>query len=272
MKSSFPKLKSSAVSVKEEDFLDNDPPIRGQNYACISFVSPEDVLRQRDIFRMSKFLGNIATEIDELLTGFADMKPDEEPCYKERVAGIRDRYPYFFSEDLLQDEYRAFIDIRSGELDEEFKSVQGFQTSLRGFKIRGVYDSLDEARARAKAIGAKDKHFHVFVAQVGCWCPWSPSPEEVQDVEYAETQLNTLMKNYKENVKQRDAFFSSRKEALQSGHKDIDASDPWLDKVSSSATTSAAAITAAVVEEVVGEVVEKVAGSVSEEVVRATNI
>ena len=28
----------------ETDYLDIDPPINGQNYVCLSFVSPEDII------------------------------------------------------------------------------------------------------------------------------------------------------------------------------------------------------------------------------------
>ena len=34
----------------EEDYLDVDKPLPGQNYYCISFVSPEKVLEQKELF------------------------------------------------------------------------------------------------------------------------------------------------------------------------------------------------------------------------------
>ena len=43
---------------KNEDFLEVDPQIRGQNYCCISFVSPEETLQNKDIFFVNKvFIG-----------------------------------------------------------------------------------------------------------------------------------------------------------------------------------------------------------------------
>ena len=35
---------------KEEDFLEADQSIPGQKYVCLSFVSPEDILKKKDIF------------------------------------------------------------------------------------------------------------------------------------------------------------------------------------------------------------------------------
>jgi len=31
-----------------EDFLEVDKPIPGQNYACLSFVSPENIIKQKE--------------------------------------------------------------------------------------------------------------------------------------------------------------------------------------------------------------------------------
>ena len=37
-----------------EDFLEVDQSIPGQNYACISFVSPEEVLKKKELFMVHK--------------------------------------------------------------------------------------------------------------------------------------------------------------------------------------------------------------------------
>jgi len=34
----------------EQDFLDTDKPIPGQNYACISFLSPEKTLANKELW------------------------------------------------------------------------------------------------------------------------------------------------------------------------------------------------------------------------------
>ena len=35
----------------EQDFLESDKQIRGQNYVCLSFISPENVLKNKEIFK-----------------------------------------------------------------------------------------------------------------------------------------------------------------------------------------------------------------------------
>ena len=43
-----------------EDFLEVDQPIPGQNYACISFVSPEEVLKKKELFMVHKYLKTVS--------------------------------------------------------------------------------------------------------------------------------------------------------------------------------------------------------------------
>ena len=41
---------------KYVDLLEEDKPIAGQKFACVSFVSPENVLKQKEIFFFEEFL------------------------------------------------------------------------------------------------------------------------------------------------------------------------------------------------------------------------
>ena len=38
------------------DLLDEDKPLAGQKFACISFVSPEDIIKQKKLFYFQEFL------------------------------------------------------------------------------------------------------------------------------------------------------------------------------------------------------------------------
>jgi hypothetical protein len=48
------------------------------------------------------------------------------------------------------------------------------------------------------------------MGEVGKWTPWDPQPHEVADQEYAQDELNTLMRKYKENEDNREKFFEER--------------------------------------------------------------
>jgi len=47
---------------QEVDFLEVDQPIPGQNYVCLSFISPEKVIKQKEVFFMKKFLQDLLTD------------------------------------------------------------------------------------------------------------------------------------------------------------------------------------------------------------------
>ena len=38
------------------DYLEVDDPIAGQNYVCLSFISPESFIQNKDAFKCIKFL------------------------------------------------------------------------------------------------------------------------------------------------------------------------------------------------------------------------
>ena len=135
---------------------------------------------------------------------------------------------------MIQESYKYFVQDMMDDLEREFHETNDFQTSMRGIKVRGVYDTLEEAKFRSEQLRKKDKKFSIYIAQVGCWCPWSPNPDSIADQEFAETELNTLMKNYQENIENKTEFFELRKEnlkqqALSSSSSNILAEDdPWI--------------------------------------------
>ncbi len=203
------------VKVEEQDYLEQDPPIRGQKYVCLSFISPEDVIKNKDAFYMEKFLGTFSKDMNELWSNMlSTFKDNIDFCDSLRL--LQERYKYLFYTDRLQDEFTFFKNNHSESLESEYHEKNDFQTSIRGLKVRGSYDSIKEAQIRAQVLKRMDDKFNVYIAEVGCWCPWSPNPEDIEDQEYAETHLNTLMKNYKNNQKMKDEFYEKRKETLKS--------------------------------------------------------
>ena len=62
----------------EEDFLSVDHKVPGQNYCCLSFISPEKVIKQKETFILHEFLKEISGEYniteDKLIDKFEDFK------------------------------------------------------------------------------------------------------------------------------------------------------------------------------------------------------
>ena len=85
---------------------------------------------------------------------------------------------------------------------------------VRSVKVRGCYSSEEEAKKRCEQLQTIDGLHNVYVAPVGKWLPWCDDPEKATDSEYAENELNKLMKAYKENQVKAKMLHENRKQDL----------------------------------------------------------
>lgn len=221
------------IPVSKKDYLEQDAPIRGQNYVCMSFVSPEDVIADKGAFAVKKFLESFSASAGEALTKAAELA---DPETREKLEALRSSYSYVFAGDAIVDAHEKFLRDNGERITKEFDSGNNFRTSVRGIKIRGCYETLDEAKNRGETLIRNDPKFHVFIGEMGCWCPWSPNPEEIKDEVFAETQLNTLVKEYKENTENRAAEYAKRKDemtkrAMEDGRKGEGSGEPSVGDV-----------------------------------------
>lgn len=201
----------NTVPTKEEDFLEVDDQIPGQNYVCLSFVSPEDQLVSKELFLYNRFMAQSCAEFEKALD---EVSADFSEELNKRV--VKDLKTKLFSH--LRHDYETFKskfdDFKyryHNELEKELNEFSKFRTNVRGVKVRGVYNTYQEAERRSKALQRTDRSFNVFVGQVGFWLPWDPCADRIENEEYLETELNTLMKEYKENEVRRDMFYEEQK-------------------------------------------------------------
>jgi hypothetical protein len=272
------------MSDSEQTWLEQDKEIPGQKYVCLSFLSPEKVLANKEVFFYSRFLENYEVEYkvsasekflmeqvlqvtkaiakvedlvanagldvptdvsgsSNMLAGGAvadaktDAKTDAKKWKEDSLKTMQDvraslskdaaddlaqyvkKNMRDFKETKIQEAYENFMFKNRKKLEEEFFTKNEFRTSIRGLKVRGVYDTAAEAGARAKTLQKLDPFFNVYVGQMGFWLPWDPEPADVADQEYAEDQLNTLMKNYKQNESQKEALYEEQKRERMAGNK-----------------------------------------------------
>jgi hypothetical protein len=174
-----------------------------------------------------------------------------------------------FRESAVKEDYETFLFKNRKRMDDEFFAKNDFRTTVQGVKVRGVFDTYNEAIHRCKTLQKLDPSFNVYVGQVGFWLPWDPEPHDITDQEYADDQLNTLMKKYKENEKTRDELYAEHK-VLRMGEaktkkpvigasvsdeskpaKDMFGDeDPFMKRKREQAEASAAAVTASVMKSV----------------------
>ena len=117
--------------------------------------------------------------------------------------------PDYLSEDSLLPKDQKFVCL-------SFLTDKENKTTLSGVKVRGVYETYDEACKQAKNLQAVDEAFNVFVGEMGKWLPFDPAPdsEAVKNSEYANEELNNMMKSYLENQEKAKLFHEQRKNEL----------------------------------------------------------
>ena len=191
-------------NVKYVDLLEEDKPISGQKFVCVSFVSPENILKQKDHFFFQEFLKHydFSKSVQKFtqFLNFASYKynltfDDVMEDFQEYMKSEKDT----FTENHVSDEYKNFLDANEERLDEDFGKKHNFQTSVRGLKVRGVFSTQQEAELRCKLLREIDPNHNVYVGPVGMWMPWEPRSLQNRRVEYLEEELNQLMSEKNKN-------------------------------------------------------------------------
>lgn len=232
----------------EEDFLTEDPEISSQKVVLISFLSPEKILANKDVFFFQNFLKDyelqwktskleawmaeqlqaVNTKLENIAGNLSKLAPTVDVSGSSVVDDVRnsllrvDKFVEDFqqhcrknlreiSQGTVKQEYEDFLFKNSAALEEEFFKMNEFRTTIRGIKVRGVFASEAEASVRAKKLQRSDPNFNIYMGSVGKWMAWEPEPSKVGEQEYANEQLNTLMKKYRENEDARDTFYNEQK-------------------------------------------------------------
>jgi hypothetical protein len=87
-----------------------------------------------------------------------------------------------------------------------------------GIKIRGAFNSREEAASHAKRLQKEDATFDIYVVDMYKWLLIPPDPTVIDDVHYTNEKLEELMVGYKENQQMAAKMFEERKrDMMQSG-------------------------------------------------------
>jgi hypothetical protein len=215
------KQKNGNPNTKYVDLLEEDKPIAGQKFVCVSFCSPEKILKQKEIFFFEEFLKkwefNKSMEKFVQFLNFISYKYNVS--FDEMIADFKD----FIKEEKtnletinMSDEFKTFVDNNEDELQKQFDILHNFQTNTRGLKIRGSYPTQEEAELRCKMLREIDPNHDVFVGPIGLWMPWDPEAYKTGHVEYMEEELNQLMLEKQKNEANAKLSFEQRvKESKQ---------------------------------------------------------
>lgn len=200
---------------KYVDILEEDKPIAGQKFVCVSFVSPENVLKRKEMFFFEQFLKHYdfsksMKKFHQFLNfmsykhnlNFDKLMAD----YEEFIQSERDN----LIDTTLEDDYKNFMDHKEEDLEKQFAEQHNFQTSVRGVKVRGAFPTQEEAELRCKMLRENDPNHDIYVGPVGVWMPWEPEAYKTGKVEYLEKELNDLMHEKQKNDEKAKEQFEAR--------------------------------------------------------------
>ena len=191
---------------KYVDLLDEDKAISGQKFVCVSFISPENIIKNKNIFLFENFLkqwdlNNSLQKYRQFLNyisfkyeiDFDSLNNELDNFCLEEKENLRNDSKKLF------DDYKTFLDTNEEKLTEKYDTSNNFQTSIRGLKVRGCFPNMGEAELRCKMLREIDPTHDVYVGPVGMWMPFHPEAYKTGRVEYLEPELNQLMHEKNKN-------------------------------------------------------------------------
>ena len=192
-------LPDGTLNPRYVDLCDEDPPIAGQKFVCLSFVSPEAILKKRETFLFAQFVKS--WDMTKSMDKFSEFLNFVSYKYNLNVENVMKDYNEFIKEEdvkikessvVIDDDYKNFIDKHEERLNLDFNRANQFQTSVRGLKVRGTFSNQEEAERNCKKLRERDPSHDIYLGQVGVWMPFEPNAYKTQRLEFLEPELNRL--------------------------------------------------------------------------------
>lgn len=179
------------------DYLSVDNEISGQKFCCISFCEPSvDKLSHKESYIFNHFVKQFSHILYLQWCKHHKISPDSELEINNQE---------------IYDRYTDFKAIKYKELCEQYQKETNNENHTRIVKVRGSYNSLDEAKAKAKRLRVEDEQFDVFVGQVGAWIPFNPVNINDVSPEYIEEKMQDLVKTHIQQEQHKEEIFNKRK-------------------------------------------------------------
>jgi hypothetical protein len=207
------------------DLLNEYSVIPSQMYGCYSFVSPEKIIKQKELFLFEKFVKQ--WNFTKSVSQFSDFLQFMSFKYNLKVESLLEDFKQFVQEEenvlKAQDvagDFATFIDKNEDALNASFQKEHGFQTSVRGFVNIGNFATVEEAESYAKKTRESVPHHDILVGRNFVWTPLDPEAYKTGRIEFMEEELNQLHhEKLKNEQKAKEDFdkrvFESKKKAIE---------------------------------------------------------
>jgi hypothetical protein len=220
------KLANGKPNPKYIDLCDEDPAIAGQKFVCMSFISPEKILKKRELFLFENFVKQ--WDLSKSMEKFSEFINFISYKHNLKVEDVINDFNEFTKEEEkklkkynIEDDYHNFIDKHETRLNEIFNKENLFETSVRGVKVRGSFSTQEEAEMKCKSLRENDPNHDIYVGPVGVWVPFHPDAYRTGKVEFMEEELNQLhQEKIKNEAKAKQEFDQRVKDAKRKAIED----------------------------------------------------
>ena len=235
------------VNLVKDDEIVLNKHVDRLSWGVVKFISPENVIEKKTLFDLNQFLYhdvnkqlvdmchniviNINNEFNNKVEAcisklknsksgsdheLADLLKEtiSNLFLNEEVQNAKILRQYRLDQSELQDRFETYKLENRQSLENEFSQQVTKQTCVRGLKLSGAFETLGEARERAKHVNKIEPHINAYAVPLNVWIPWDPNPDAIQDQEYMLDELNDMMGKYKESAEAKNEMFEKRKKAM----------------------------------------------------------
>jgi hypothetical protein len=97
-----------------------------------------------------------------------------------------------------------------------------------GLKIRGCFQTKEEAASHAKRLQKEDSLVDIYVVDMYKWLLIPPDRDQIEDTHYQNEKLEEIMSKYRQNQREASSHFEKRKRDMMA--KPIEGSDtPYIE-------------------------------------------
>jgi hypothetical protein len=97
-----------------------------------------------------------------------------------------------------------------------------------GLKIRGCFQTKEEAASHAKRLQKEDSLVDIYVVDMYKWLLIPPDRDQIEDTHYQNEKLEEIMAKYRQNQREASSHFEKRKRDMMA--KPIEGSDtPYIE-------------------------------------------
>lgn len=210
-----------------KDLLYTVTPMQGCKWAAFSIVSPENIVKKREMFFFEQFarrwdliksMSKFSIFLEFMATKYGINKESLEVDFTEFITAEKETLLNISAE--VEDDYKTFIDQNYKQLDKQFKAKHPTEPfTTRGLRIYGCADSDEDIKAYKTQIYAENEgneqsdifSHDILTGPCGFWMPFDENARGTEREEYQEPELNRLMHEKEKNEAAAKAAFDARR-------------------------------------------------------------